>query len=151
MAGDGAHEVGAVAGGAAAGDADEGAAEVVVGEVGDGGFPGFDFAAIALKDVAADGGVEVAAEMGADVRADSAQSFASQFGRQLLDEVLPWNGEHGWLAAGDASNRDHDLILWEVGNGNHGLTLVGCTLCLFAPFDFRAFTGWRCLGGLFAL
>ena len=58
MAGDGAHEVGAVAGGAAAGDADEGAAEVVVGEVGDGGFPGFDFAAIALKDVAADGGAD---------------------------------------------------------------------------------------------
>ena len=51
VAGDGAHEVGAVVGGAAAGDADEGAAEVVVGEVGDGGFPGFDFAAIALKDV----------------------------------------------------------------------------------------------------
>ena len=50
VAGDGAHEVGAVVGGAAAGDADEGAAEVVVG---DGGFPGFDFAAIALKDVAA--------------------------------------------------------------------------------------------------
>ena len=67
MAGDGAHEVGAVVGCAAAGDADEGAAEVVVGEVGDGGFPGFDFAAIALKDVAADGGAEVAAEMGADV------------------------------------------------------------------------------------
>ena len=147
MAGDGAHEVGAVVGGAAAGDADEGAAEVVVGEVGDGGFPGFDFAAITLKDVAADGGAEVAAEMGADVRADSA---VAQFGRQLLDEVLPWNGGHGWLAAGAASNRDHDLILWEVGNGNRGLTLVGCTLCLFAPFDFRAFTGWRCLGGLFA-
>ena len=119
MAGDGAHEVGAVVGGAAAGDADEGA-------------------------------VEVAAEMGANVWADSAKSFASQFGRQLLDEVLPWNGGQGWLAAGDASNRDHDLILSEVGNGNRGLTLVGCTLCLFAPFDFRAFTGWRCLGGLLA-
>ena len=36
-----------------AGDADEGAAEVVVGEVGDGGFPRFGFAARALKDVAA--------------------------------------------------------------------------------------------------
>ena len=68
MAGDGAHEVGAVVGGAAAGDADEGAAEVVVG---DGGFPGFDFAAIAVKDVAADGSAEVAAEMGADVRVAS--------------------------------------------------------------------------------
>ena len=30
----------------------------------------------------------VAAEMGADVRADSAQFFPSQFGRQLLDEVV---------------------------------------------------------------
>ena len=58
MAGDGAHEVGAVVGGAAAGDADEGAAEVVVGEVGDGGFTGLDFAAIALKDVAADDGAD---------------------------------------------------------------------------------------------
>ena len=63
----------------------------------------------ALNDVAADGGAdggaEVAAEMGADVRADSA---VAQFGRQLVDEVV---AGHEWLAVGDASNRDHDLIL----------------------------------------
>ena len=128
MAGDGAHEVDAVVGGAATGNADEGAAEVVVGEVGDGGFPGLDFAAIALKDVAADGDAEVAAEMGADVRADSA---VAQGGRQLLDEVLPWNERHGWLAAGDASNRDHDLIRGEIGEGVRGSAFEPSLACSF--------------------
>lgn len=62
VVGDEAHEVGAGVGGAATGDAGEGGAEVVVGEMVDLDFPGFDFAGVALQDLAADGGADVAAE-----------------------------------------------------------------------------------------